>query len=90
MVTPFRTGFMIDIESKVQQLYTHFWRLHLSDFGLSMSLQVDLVAAQLYLADAPLTHQLFQVAGDGNCFFRASSLALTGCTEGEHVSFESK
>ena len=33
-----------------------------------MSLQVDLVAAQLYLADAPVTHQPFQVAGGGNCF----------------------
>ena len=74
MVTPFRTVFIIDIEStaKVKQLYMHFWRLHLSDCGLSMSLQVDLVAAQLYPADAqlypadaPLTHQPFQVAGDG-------------------------
>ena len=50
-----------------------------------MRLQVGLVAAQLYPADAPLTHQPFRVAGDGNCFFRAASLALTGCTEGEHV-----
>ena len=72
---------MIDIEStgNVQQLYT---RLHLSD---CVSLQVDLVAAQLCPADAPLTYQPFQVAGDGNFFFHAASLALTGCTEGEHA-----
>ena len=62
-----------------------FWRLHLSGCRLSMSLQVDIVAAQLYRPDAPLTHQPFQVARDGNCLFSAASLALIACTDGEHV-----
>ena len=49
-----------------------------------MSLVCDPVAAQLYPSDAPSTHQPVAVEGDGNCFFRAASVTLTGC-EKDHV-----
>ena len=49
-----------------------------------MGLVCDLVAAQLYSSDTPSTHQPVAVEGDGNCFFHAASVTLTGC-EKDHV-----
>ena len=49
-----------------------------------MNLVYDPVVAQLYPSDAPSTHQAVAVEGDGNCFFRAASVTLTGC-EKDHV-----